>query len=88
MAIEDEDKRHKREQEKLRRKRKALKENKSESAKAKERKRREHAQRVLAAQKLRTQNLVDSPAEDLSSISAFQNVFDKRSDGFLIEMKF
>ena len=32
--------------------------------------------------------MVDSPAEDLSSISAFQNVFDKRSDGFLIEMKF
>ena len=84
MSTED-DVRHKREQEELRRKRKAAKHNKSEAAKEKERKRREHTRRILEAQKGGAGKPVVSSAV---SSSAFQALFDKRADGFLVDLKF
>lgn len=92
-ATLDNDRRHREEQEALRRKRKAAKDNRSESAREKDRKRREHAQKVLAKHGGVSSKSSSSktPEKDLSSnkpTSAFQALFEKRAEGFLVEFKF
>lgn len=89
MSTDDDDNRHKLEQEELRRKRKAAKHNKSEGAKAKERKRREHIQKTLEAQKKHGAGVKPVVSLDASSSSSsFRALFDKRADGFLVDLKF
>jgi len=97
-ATLDDDRRHREEQEMLRRKRKAAKDKKSESAREKERKRREHAQKVLAKHggistksSSSSSKLMKTPEKDYTSdkpTSAFQALFEKRAEGFLVDFKF
>ena len=65
---------------------------KSESQTEKERKRREHAQRILQAQKKGGSKASTPPSKskfiDAGGSSVFQSLFHQRAEGFLIDLKF
>jgi len=90
------DARHKREQEKLRAKRKAAALNKSKEQLEKERKRKEHIKATLARQNAGKPGskspgklpISNKDASKDKSPSVFQALFEKRAEGFLIELKF
>jgi len=89
---------HRKEQANLRRKRKAAKENKSDKAREQERRRREHTKRILAKQggtskkvgsgKSSSHHKSSKSVLDKTSSSEFQKLFEKRAEGFVIDLKF
>mmetsp|Transcript_848 Transcript_848/g.1531 ORF Transcript_848/g.1531 Transcript_848/m.1531 type:complete len:637 (-) Transcript_848:165-2075(-) len=94
-VIDADNERHRREEQERRAKRKAQRESKSksESQTEKERKRREHAQRILQAQKKHHQQQQQKSSADPSSAAAggssvFQSLFHQRAQGFLIDLRF
>ena len=83
--VELDNERHRREEQERRAKRNRNRETKSKSGHVseKERKRREHAQRILGAQRKKHPSL---QPEIRSSI--FQSLFQERAEGFLIDLRF
>eukprot|EP00543_Licmophora_paradoxa_P000046 CAMPEP_0202449362 /NCGR_PEP_ID=MMETSP1360-20130828/8094_1 /ASSEMBLY_ACC=CAM_ASM_000848 /TAXON_ID=515479 /ORGANISM="Licmophora paradoxa, Strain CCMP2313" /LENGTH=516 /DNA_ID=CAMNT_0049067255 /DNA_START=27 /DNA_END=1577 /DNA_ORIENTATION=- len=87
QRVDDDDARHRREEAERRKARKLAKSKHSRSGGSeKDRKRREHAQRVLQGQS--KSKLAASSAEDGTSSSAFQALFQTRAQGFKIEFCF
>lgn len=87
--IELDNERHRREEQERRSKRQKKRQTKTKLSE-KERKRREHAQRILGAQKKRPP-LESSPQLDLSisgGSSPFQSLFQERAEGFFIDLRF
>ncbi|KAL7467085.1 hypothetical protein ACHAXS_007354 [Conticribra weissflogii] len=95
-VIDADNERHRREEQERRAKRKAHRESKSksESQTEKERKRREHAQRILQAQKKHQQKSSSADPSSAAAASAvggssvFQSLFHQRAQGFLIDLRF
>ena len=88
--VELDNERHRREEQERRAKRHKHKENKSKTGKKseQERKRREHAQRILGAQKKKpvAPSTKDQGVEGGSSV--FQSLFQERAEGFFIDLQF
>lgn len=89
--VELDNERHRREEQERRSKRKQNREKKSKSGhqSEKERKRREHAQRILGAQK-KAQPPQPAPGRggDAGGSSVFQSLFQERAEGFFIDLRF
>ena len=89
--VELDNERHRQEEQERRAKRKEKRKTKSTSGQLteKERKRREHAQRILGAQRGKKPSSTESkPTSSEGGSSIFQSLFQERAEGFSIDLRF